>query len=339
MAILVTGGAGYIGSHTIVQLLEEGQQVIVIDDLSNSHLEVFNRIKAITAKEVVFIEGDVSDKHLLAGIFKQFDITSVIHFAGFKAVGESVANPLMYYQNNVNSSLTLLACMQEFNCKEIVFSSSATVYGDPETVPITEQSALSATNPYGQTKLMIEYILKDIAIADPAMRIAILRYFNPVGAHPSGLIGEDPNGIPNNLVPFVAKVAIGELPKVYVFGDDYNTPDGTGVRDYIHVVDLATGHLAALKKIKDQVGCAVYNLGTGQGNSVLEVIKTFAEVAGRDIPFQISARRAGDIATCYASVKSTTAALNWSAKADLKQMIKDHWHWQKKNPQGYKSVH
>jgi len=338
MAILVTGGAGYIGSHTVVQLLEKGEQVIVVDDLSNSHSEVFNRIEKITAKKPVFVLGDVSDKSLLESVFSDYNINSVIHFAGFKAVGESVEKPLMYYQNNINTTLTLLDCMQRHQCKELVFSSSATVYGDPETVPITEQSSLSATNPYGQTKLMIEYILKDVAIADPSMRIAVLRYFNPVGAHESGLIGEDPNGIPNNLMPFVAKVAIGELAQVNVFGDDYNTPDGTGVRDYIHVVDLASGHLAALDKIKRDSGWQVFNLGTGNGSSVLEIISAFAEVSGRDIPYTIAPRRAGDIATCYADVQYSAKALHWTAKADITTMIKDHWHWQHKNPKGYKDV-
>ena len=338
MAILVTGGAGYIGSHTVVQLLEKGEQVVVVDDLSNSHAEVFNRIKAITGQELIFVQGDVSDRTLLNKVFSNYPIKSVIHFAGFKAVGESVAKPLMYYQNNINTTLNLLACMQEHQCKELVFSSSATVYGDPESVPITEQSPLSATNPYGQTKLMIEYILKDMAIADPSLSIAVLRYFNPVGAHESGLIGEDPNGIPNNLMPFVAKVAIGELSEVSVYGDDYDTPDGTGVRDYIHEVDLAVGHLAALDKIKDQQGCSVYNLGTGKGNSVLEVIKAFAAISKQHIPYKIAPRRAGDIATCYADVGYSAKALNWSAKADLSQMIKDHWHWQQKNPNGYKDA-
>jgi len=338
MAILVTGGAGYIGSHTVVQLLEQGQQVIVVDDLSNSHSEVFKRIAKITATAPVFVQGNVADKALLDSVFTDYAIESVIHFAGFKAVGESVEKPLKYYQNNINTTLTLLECMQQHQCKQLVFSSSATVYGDPETVPITEQSPLSATNPYGQTKLMIEYILKDVAIADPSMKIAVLRYFNPVGAHESGLIGEDPNGIPNNLMPFVAKVAIGELPQVSVFGDDYDTPDGTGVRDYIHVVDLAAGHLAALDKIKQLTGWQVFNLGTGNGNSVLDIINAFATISGREIPYTIAPRRAGDIATCYADVNYSAQALNWSAKADISKMIEDHWHWQCKNPHGYKDA-
>ena len=338
MSILVTGGAGYIGSHTVVQLLEAGELVVVIDNLSNSHEEVFNRIRTITKGELVFVEGDLNDAPLLDKVFKSYAIDSVIHFAGYKAVGESVAKPLMYYQNNILSTLTLLEVMQQYNCQKLVFSSSATVYGDPETVPITEQSPLSATNPYGQTKLMIENILKDVASADANWRIAVLRYFNPVGAHSSGLIGEDPNGIPNNLMPFVAKVAVGQLPQVNVFGDDYDTPDGTGVRDYIHVVDLAAGHLAALEKLQSTSGWQAYNLGTGKGYSVLEVINSFAEISAREIPYQIAPRRAGDIATCYASVDYTKQALNWQAKADIKQMIKDHWNWQQKNPNGYKDA-
>ncbi len=338
MAILVTGGAGYIGSHTVVQLIERGDEVVVIDNYSNSSPEVFKRIKTITGQQASVIEGDVNDRQLLESVFTDFDINSVIHFAGYKAVGESVAKPLMYYQNNLNTTLTLLAVMQAHNCKELVFSSSATVYGDPETIPITEQSPLSATNPYGQTKLMIEYILKDVAQADPTMRIAVLRYFNPVGAHESGLIGEDPNGIPNNLMPFVAKVAVGQLQQVGVFGDDYPTPDGTGVRDYIHVVDLAAGHLAALNKISKQSGWHAYNLGTGKGHSVLEVINTFAKISNRAIPHKILPRRAGDIATCYADVQHTTESLAWQAQADLQKMIKDHWNWQQKNPNGYKDA-
>ena len=338
MPILVTGGAGYIGSHTVVQLLEAGEQVVVVDNLSNSHQEVFNRIRTITKGELVFVEGDLNDVSLLHNIFNSYDIDSVIHFAGYKAVGESVAQPLMYYQNNILSTLTLLEVMQQHNCHKLVFSSSATVYGDPDTVPITEQSPLSATNPYGQTKLMIENILKDVASADANWRIAVLRYFNPVGAHSSGLIGEDPNGIPNNLMPFVAKVAVGQLPQVNVFGDDYDTPDGTGVRDYIHVVDLAAGHLAALKKLQSTSGWQAYNLGTGKGYSVLEVIKAFADISEREIPYQLAPRRAGDIATCYASVDYTAQALNWQAKADIKQMIADHWNWQQQNPNGYKDA-
>lgn len=335
MAILVTGGAGYIGSHTVVQLLEKNEEVIVLDNFCNSHSKVMDRIFQITQEKPICVAGDVCDRAILNKVFADYAITSVIHFAGFKAVGESVAKPLMYYQNNIISVLALLDAMQHSGCKELVFSSSATVYGDPETVPITEQAPLSATNPYGQTKLIIENILKDMAAADDSLCIAVLRYFNPVGAHSSGLIGEDPHGIPNNLMPFVAKVAVGELDKVSVFGGDYPTQDGTGVRDYIHVVDLAAGHLAALKRLKQQAGWQVYNLGTGTGYSVLEVINTFAEIAKRAIPWQIVDRRAGDIATCYADVSFSTKALNWSAKADLAQMITDHWRWQKNNPTGF----
>ena len=337
MAILVTGGAGYIGSHTVVQLLETNKKVVVVDNFCNSHPEVLKRIKTLTGKSVTFVEGDLNDSGLVEQVFSQYNIESVIHFAGFKAVGESVAKPLMYYQNNINTLLNVAHAMQNHGCKQLVFSSSATVYGDPEVVPITEESPLSATNPYGQTKLVIETILKDIAAADPSMRIAVLRYFNPVGAHESGLIGEDPNGIPNNLMPFVAKVAVGELSHVNVFGDDYDTTDGTGVRDYIHVVDLAAGHLAALQKLEQQAGWQVYNLGTGNGSSVLEVINSFAEISKQKIPYKIAPRRAGDIATCYAQVDYSAKALNWTAKANLKKMIKDHWNWQQKNPNGYGS--
>ncbi len=336
MSVLVTGGAGYIGSHTVVQLLKQGEEVIILDNFVNSSPQVLDRIFQIAQKKPVLVEGDVCDKAVLEKIFTTYSITSVIHFAGYKAVGESVAKPLMYYQNNIQSTLSLLEVMQQFNCKELVFSSSATVYGDPETVPINEQSPLSATNPYGQTKLMIENILKDVAHADESMRIAVLRYFNPVGAHESGLIGEDPQGIPNNLMPYVAKVAVGELDKVNVFGGDYSTKDGTGVRDYIHVDDLAAGHLSALKKLKEQAGWQVYNLGTGIGYSVLEVINTFAEIAKRPLPYEIVERRAGDIATCYADASYSQKALNWHAKADLTKMISDHWNWQQKNPKGYR---
>jgi UDP-glucose 4-epimerase len=338
MTVLVTGGAGYIGSHTVVQLLERGDEVVVIDNFSNSHPEVLQRIKTITDKQVYFIEGDVNDRQLLQRVFNDFDINSVIHFAGYKAVGESVAKPLMYYQNNLSATLTLLEAMQAHDCKQLVFSSSATVYDDPEIVPMTEQSPLSATNPYGQTKLMIETILKDIAQADATMRIAVLRYFNPVGAHSSALIGEDPNGIPNNLMPFVAKVAVGQLEQVSVFGDDYDTKDGTGVRDYIHVVDLAAGHLAALNKLSTHAGWQAYNIGTGKGYSVLEVIKSFSKIAKKEINYQILPRRAGDIATYLADTQFTTENLNWKAKANLDEMIKDHWNWQQKNPNGYKSA-
>ena len=335
MAILVTGGAGYIGSHTVVQLLETNKKVVVVDNFCNSHPEVLKRIKTLTGKSVTFVEGDLNDSALVEQVFSQHDIESVVHFAGFKAVGESVAKPLMYYQNNINTLLNVAHAMQNHGCKQLVFSSSATVYGDPEVVPITEESPLSATNPYGQTKLVIETILKDIAAADSSMRIAVLRYFNPVGAHESGLIGEDPNGIPNNLMPFVAKVAVGELSHVNVFGDDYDTTDGTVVRDYIHVVDLAAGHLAALQKLEQQAGWQVYNLGTGNGSSVLEVINCFAEISKQKIPYKIAPRRAGDIASCYAQVDYSAKALNWTAKANLKKMIKDHWNWQQKNPNGY----
>jgi UDP-glucose 4-epimerase len=335
MTILVTGGAGYIGSHTVVQLLEKNEQVIILDDLSNSSVKVLDRIAEITGKKPIFFKGNVSNVETLEQVFSSDNISSVIHFAGYKAVGESVEKPLMYYQNNLLTTLSLLDVMQRFNCKKFVFSSSATVYGDPEEVPITEQSPLSATNPYGQTKLMLENILKDIAYADETMRIAVLRYFNPVGAHGSGLMGENPRGIPNNLMPFIAKVAVGELKELSVFGDDYQTQDGTGVRDYIHVLDLADGHLAALEKLNNYTGWNVYNLGTGKGYSVLEMVNTFAEVSGREIPYKIVDRRAGDVPIYLADVELSNRELGWSAKADLTQMIEDHWRWQKNNPKGY----
>ncbi|SFG92058.1 UDP-glucose 4-epimerase GalE [Neptunomonas qingdaonensis] len=335
MAVLVTGGAGYIGSHTDVLLLQAGFDVVVVDNLCNSHPEVFNRIETITGKRPVFIEGDILDSAVLKQVFSDYSIDAVIHFAGLKAVGESVAKPVMYYQNNVAGSINLFDVMAKHGCKRIVFSSSATVYGDPASVPIREDFPLSATNPYGQSKLMIENILRDIALADPEWQISILRYFNPVGAHESGLIGEDPNGIPNNLMPFVAQVAIGRLDKLNVFGGDYPTIDGTGVRDYIHVVDLAAGHLKALDALSATHGCQAYNLGTGNGYSVLEVVNAFAQASGRDVPYQISERRAGDIAACYADPAHSAEALGWSAEFDLERMVTDHWRWQSTNPDGY----
>lgn len=340
MAVLVTGGAGYIGSHTDVLLLEAGFDVVVLDNLCNSHPEVFNRIEAITGKRPVFVEGDILDSAVLEQVFSDYSIDAVIHFAGLKAVGESVAKPVLYYQNNVAGSINLFDAMAKHGCKRIVFSSSATVYGDPASVPIREDFPLSATNPYGQSKLMIENILRDIALADPEWQISILRYFNPVGAHHSGLIGEDPNGIPNNLMPFVAQVAIGRLAKLNVFGGDYPTVDGTGVRDYIHVVDLAGGHLKALAALSstsesESHGCQAYNLGTGNGYSVLEVVNAFAQASGRDVPYQISERRAGDIAACYADPAHSAQALGWTAAFDLERMVTDHWRWQSTNPNGY----
>ena len=335
MAVLVTGGAGYIGSHTVVQLLQASLDVVVLDNLCNSHPEVFNRIEQISGVRPVFEEGDIRDKAFLKGVFSRHSIDSVIHFAGLKAVGEAVAKPLFYYQNNVEGSINLFEAMADAGCKRIVFSSSATVYGDPESVPIREDFPLSATNPYGQSKLMIEHILRDLAVADAEWQIALLRYFNPVGAHESGLIGEDPSGIPNNLMPFVAQVAIGRRDCLSVFGGDYPTVDGTGVRDYIHVVDLAAGHLKALDALQSEHGCKAYNLGTGNGYSVLEVVSAFAKACGRDIPYEIVDRRPGDIAACYADPAYSAQQLGWRAEYDIQRMVTDHWRWQSANPHGY----
>jgi UDP-glucose 4-epimerase len=337
MLVLVTGGAGYIGSHTVVLLQEAGHDVVVFDNLCNAHPEVFNRITRITGQQAAFVEGDIRDKAALDRVFDQFDIDAVVHFAGLKAVGESVAEPLRYYQNNVEGSLNLFEAMAKHGCKKVVFSSSATVYGDPATVPIKEDFPLSATNPYGQSKLMIEHILRDLAIADNTWEISILRYFNPVGAHPSGLIGEDPNGIPNNLMPFVAQVAIGRRDQLSVFGGDYPTVDGTGVRDYIHVMDLADGHLKALDALNESHGCKEYNLGTGNGYSVLQVVEAFSQASNRDIPYTIVDRRPGDIATCYADPSYSEKALGWKAQSGIDQMVEDHWRWQSQNPEGYES--
>lgn len=335
MSMLITGGAGYIGSHTCVQLLEAGYQITVVDNLCNSNIEAIHRVKRITGKDFRFYAEDLRDEKALDDIFRENDIDSVIHFAGLKAVGESVAKPLEYYGNNLISTLTLLKVMEKYNIKRLVFSSSATVYGDPATVPITEDFPLSATNPYGMTKLMIENILKDLYRADKSWDIALLRYFNPVGAHESGLIGEDPNGIPNNLMPYIAQVAIGKLEKLKVFGNDYPTRDGTGVRDYIHVVDLADGHLAALRKLQTGSGLVVYNLGTGAGSSVLEMVEAFSKASGRPIPYEVTERRPGDIAECYADPRKAERELSWSAKRGLAEMCRDTWNWQRKNPNGY----
>ncbi len=337
MAILVTGGAGYIGSHTVVLLLEAGYDVVVLDNFCNSHPEVFNRIETIAGKRPHFVEGDIRNQADLRCAFSEYEIDSVIHFAGLKAVGESVDKPILYYDNNVAGTVALLEVMQEFNCQRIVFSSSATVYGDPASVPIREDFPLSATNPYGQSKLMIENILRDLSVSDSEWQISILRYFNPVGAHESGLIGEDPAGIPNNLMPYVAQVAIGKLAALSVFGGDYDTRDGTGVRDYIHVVDLAAGHLKALAALNPEHGCQAYNLGTGNGYSVLEVVKAFAEASGKDVPYQVVDRRPGDIAECFADPAHSHSALNWQARFDIARMVTDHWRWQSQNPNGYRS--
>ncbi len=335
MAVLVTGGAGYIGSHTCVELLNAGMDVVIVDNLCNSKRQAVKRIEEITGKSVTFYKEDICDKAALQSIFAQEKIESIIHFAGLKAVGESCQKPLLYYSNNLIGTLRLCEVMQEHNVKTIVFSSSATVYGDPHTVPIKEDFPLSTTNPYGATKLMIENMLKDIFKADNSWNIALLRYFNPVGAHKSGLIGENPNGIPNNLVPYIAKVALGQLPELSVFGNDYPTPDGTGVRDYIHVVDLAVGHIKALEKIQKDPGLHIWNLGTGRGFSVLEMVKTFEQASGQKVPYKIAPRRAGDIAICYADTQKAEQELGWKAQRGLLEMCQDVWNWQQKNPQGY----
>lgn len=332
--ILVTGGAGYIGSHTIVELLNKDYQVVVIDNLCNSSLEAIKRVEKITGKEVKFYEGDIRDHELLENIFTNHKIDAVIHFAGLKAVGESCRIPLTYYENNINGTLVLLEVMKKHNCKTIIFSSSATVYGNPERLPLDEECHLSTTNPYGSTKLMLETILTDLYKADNTWKVILLRYFNPVGAHSSGEIGEDPQGIPNNLMPFVAQVATGKLEKIHVFGNDYDTQDGTGVRDYIHVVDLALGHIAALEHIKDP-GVHIYNLGTGKGYSVLDIIHAFEKACGKTLPYVIDPRRPGDIATCYASAKKAERDLHWVAKYNLDDMCVSQWNWQSKNPFGY----
>ena len=337
MHILVTGGAGYIGSHTCVQLLEAGYDVTVIDNLSNSSKESIKRVEEITGKKINFYEKDLVNKEDLRQIFKENKFDAAIHFAGLKAVGESVALPLKYYQTNLISTLNLCETMSEFGVKKLVFSSSATVYGKPETVPIKEDFPLSCTNPYGRTKLMIEEILRDLAVADKEWDIAILRYFNPVGAHPSGKIGEDPKGIPNNLMPYVAQTAIGKREYVHVFGNDYDTPDGTGVRDYIHVDDLANGHLCALRKISNPVGVVTYNLGTGNGYSVLDMIKAFSKACGHEIPYKIEDRRPGDIDSCYADPSFAKAEIGFVATRNLEDMCRDTWRWQSQNPNGYNS--
>lgn len=333
--ILVTGGAGYIGSHTVVELLAAGHELLIFDNLVNSSPRVLARIEAISGKAPRFVEGDIRDAAALEKLFSQYPITAVIHFAGLKAVGESVEQPARYYDNNVVGSLRLFEAMAAANVKTLVFSSSATVYGDPHAVPIDEAFPLQATNPYGRSKLHIEEMLRDIAKADAGWRIALLRYFNPVGAHPSGLIGEDPQGIPNNLMPFVTQVAVGRRSELGVFGDDYSTPDGTGVRDYIHVVDLARGHLAALQALARENGVLTVNLGTGRGYSVLEVVAAFERAAGRKIPYRIQPRRSGDIAACYANPERASRLLNWTAEFDIDAMCRDAWRWQSQNPQGY----
>jgi len=335
MAILLTGGAGFIGSHTCVELLRSGEDVVVLDNLCNGSHEALSRVENITSRKVTVIVGDVRDLGFLRSVFARKPIEAVIHFAGLKAVAESTEKPLLYYQNNVLGTINLLDVMREANVRTLVFSSSATVYGTPQRLPLTEDHPLSATNPYGRTKLMIEEILRDVANSEPGWRIALLRYFNPVGAHESGLIGEDPRGTPNNLMPYVARVAVGMYPSLKVFGGDYATPDGTGVRDFIHVVDLASGHLAALARLREQAGLLAVNLGTGKGYSVLDIVAAFAAESGKSIPYQIVERRPGDIAACYADASLATTLLGWKATRDLRQMCADCWHWQRKNPAGY----
>ncbi|HET8322162.1 TPA: UDP-glucose 4-epimerase GalE [Streptococcus pneumoniae] len=335
MAILVTGGAGYIGSHTVVELLNLGKEVIIVDNLSNSSILVLDRIEAITGIRPVFYELDVCDKQALRKVFEQESIDAAIHFAGYKAVGESVQKPVMYYKNNIMSTLALVEVMSEFNVKKIVFSSSATVYGINNQSPLIETMQTSATNPYGYTKVMLEQILKDVHVADSEWSIALLRYFNPIGAHESGLIGEDPSGIPNNLMPYIAQVAVGKLSELSVFGNDYDTLDGTGVRDYIHVVDLAIGHIKVLEKVSEKTDVYIYNLGSGEGTSVLQLVNTFESVNKIPIPYKIVPRRSGDVAICYANADKAYKELNWRTTKSIEDMCRDTWNWQSKNPNDY----
>ena len=336
MAILVTGGAGYIGSHTVVELQTAGYDVVVLDNLSNSSEKSLQRVEKIRGKPVTFYKADILDRDALNAVFEKESIDSCIHFAGLKAVGESVQKPWEYYENNIAGTLTLVDVMRKHGVKNIIFSSSATVYGDPAFVPITEECPKGqCTNPYGWTKSMLEQILMDIQKADPEWNVVLLRYFNPIGAHKSGMIGENPNGIPNNLMPYITQVAVGKLKELGVFGNDYDTPDGTGVRDYIHVVDLAKGHVKALKKIEEKAGLKVYNLGTGIGYSVLDIVKNFEEATGVKIPYVIKDRRAGDIATCYSSAEKAEKELGWKAEFGIKEMCADSWKWQSNNPNGY----
>lgn len=336
MSILVTGGAGYIGSHTVVELIKLGKEVVIVDDLSNASIQVLDRIEKITGKRPIFYELDVADKAALRSVFEKESIEAAIHFAGYKAVGESVEKPVMYYENNIMSTLALVEVMAEFGVKKIVFSSSATVYGLNNPSPLVENMPTSATNPYGYTKVMLEQILRDLEVSDKEWSVALLRYFNPIGAHESGLIGEDPAGIPNNLMPFIAQVAVGKRTELSVFGNDYDTVDGTGVRDYIHVVDLALGHIKALEKISDTTGVYTYNLGSGQGTSVLELVQAFEKVNGVPVPYKIVDRRPGDVATCYANADKALAELNWKTEKTIEDMCRDTWNWQSKNPNGYK---
>ena len=338
MAILVTGGAGYIGSHTCVELLNRGYEVVVLDNLYNSSEKAVDRVKEITGKSVKFYQGDILNREDLEEVFEKENIENVIHFAGLKAVGESVAKPWEYYHNNITGTLLLCDVMRQHDCFNLIFSSSATVYGDPAEIPITEKCPKGQiTNPYGQTKGMLEQILTDLHVGDERWNVMLLRYFNPIGAHPSGLIGEDPKGIPNNLVPYIAQVAVGKLKCLGVFGDDYPTPDGTGVRDYIHVVDLAIGHVKAIEKMKTQKGVNIYNLGTGIGYSVLDVLHAYEKACGKELPYEIKPRRAGDIATCYCDATKAKEELGWVAERGIEEMCADSWKWQSNNPDGYRS--
>ena len=337
--ILITGGAGYIGSHTALELLKEGYEVVVYDNLCNSSQESMKRVEELTGKTITFYEGDILNAETLKAMFEKEQVDAVIHCAALKAVGESVRKPLEYYQNNITGTLTLMKVMREVGVKNIVFSSSATVYGNPETMPITEDCPKGqCTNPYGWTKSMMEQIMTDVQAADPEWNVVLLRYFNPVGAHESGLIGEDPEGIPNNLTPYITQVAIGKLKEVGVFGNDYDTPDGTGVRDYIHVVDLARGHVKAIQKLANNEGVSIYNLGTGKGYSVLDVVKAYEKACGKTIPYEIKPRRAGDIATCYSDATKAKNELGWEAQYGIEEMCADSWNWQKNNPDGYHTV-
>ena len=338
MSILVSGGAGYIGSHTCVELLEAGYDIVAADNLCNSSREALRRVEEITGKTVPFVEADLCDPEAVRALFAQHpDITAVVHFAGLKAVGESVRKPLEYYTNNLVSTLNILNVMREYGVKQFVFSSSATVYGDPASVPIREDFPTGGTtNPYGTTKLFLERVLSDCCAADPELNVALLRYFNPIGAHPSGRIGEDPNGIPNNLVPYIAQVAVGKLEKLHVYGDDYPTPDGTGVRDYIHVVDLARGHVSALKKLETGCGLFVCNLGTGRGYSVMDVLHAYEKACGKTLPYVVDPRRPGDIAECYADPKKALEEMGWKAELGIEEMCATSWNWQSNNPNGYR---
>ena len=336
MKILVSGGTGYIGSHTCVELLNKGYDVVAFDNLYNSKIDVVDRVEKITGKKLIFYKADMLDKESMRPIFEEHKFDAVIHFAALKAVGESVQKPLAYYKNNISGSLNLCELMNEYGCKRIIFSSSATVYGAPKTVPITEDFPLSTTNPYGSTKLMLERIFSDFCVPDPEWSVVLLRYFNPIGAHESGLIGEDPKGIPNNLVPYIAQVAVGKLDHLNVFGDDYDTPDGTGVRDYIHVVDLAKGHVKAVQKLQDKEGVSIYNLGTGVGYSVLDVLHAYEKACGKTLKYEIQPRREGDVATCYSDSAKAKRELGWVAEKGIEEMCADSWKWQSMNPNGYR---